>query len=157
MADSQTFTLQLKAFADKAKNNAVFVIRKTELDLGTDVVLTTPVGDRKLWKVNQGKTGNLQPKGYVGGRLRANWNPSFGAPDTTTTEAIDPSGGSTIATLEAAVAQSDGTKDFYYTNSLPYAIRIEYGHSGQAPKGMVRIAVTNAQTYVDAAVAELPK
>jgi len=28
---------------------------------------------------------------------------------------------------------------FYYTNSMPYALKLEYGHSDQAPGGIVRL------------------
>ncbi len=61
-----SFTLQLKAFAEKAKGNADLVVRKVVLDIGTRVVLRSPVGDPDLW---EGKA----PKGYVGGRFRGNW------------------------------------------------------------------------------------
>ena len=43
-------------------------------------------------------------------------------------------------------------------NSLPYIRPLEYeGHSKQAPAGMVRVSVTEFQTFVDNAVKALPK
>ena len=39
----------------------------------------------------------------------------------------------------------------FIVNNLPYAIPLEYGHSTQAPNGMVRITVERFQQIVDAA------
>jgi hypothetical protein len=36
----------------------------------------------------------------------------------------------------------------YLTNSLPYARRLEYGWSKQAPAGMVRITVANFERHL---------
>jgi hypothetical protein len=114
-------------------------------------VLRTPVGNPDLWK-------SKPPKGYVGGRLRANWTVSIGVPDTTTTDAIDQSGEGTINAGRAVIDTADTTQAIYMTNSLPYAVSIEYGHSGvQAPAGMVRVSVADFQAFVDKAAAELPK
>ena len=148
-SNGETFALSLKAFAEKAKANVGVVVRKTSIDLLTATVLRTPVGNPDLWK-------NKPPKGYVGGRLRANWNVSLVTPDTTTTDAIDKTGGETIARGSAIAGEADGIKDIWIMNSLPYAIPIEYGHSGvQAPAGMVRISVAEFQAFVDQAAASL--
>lgn len=147
MADAQLFSLQLKAFADKAKANATTVVRRTALSLGSNVVMRTPVGDPKLWK-------HKPPKGYVGGRLRANWMPSLDAPDLTTIDIIDPSGAVPITALKTVLDGYAG-QDIYIMNNLPYAVPVEYGHSSQAPAGMVRISVAEAQVFVDEAVASL--
>ncbi|WP_256203847.1 MULTISPECIES: hypothetical protein [unclassified Pseudomonas] len=37
-------------------------------------------------------------------------------------------------------------------NNLPYAIPLEYGHSTQAPAGMVRVTLANFQHIVDEAI-----
>ncbi|QQP96546.1 hypothetical protein [Lysobacter enzymogenes] len=149
MAD--TFALQLAKFAEKAEGNAVQVVRAVSIDLLTRIVLRSPVGNPSLWK---GKA----PKGYVGGRLRANWNTRLGGPDLSTTTAVDKSGQNTISTGSAIIGGADGQQDIYIMNSLPYVREIEYeGHSKQAPAGMVRVTVTEFQTYVDNAVKALPQ
>lgn len=143
MADAETFTASLHAFAQKAPEKVAIVVRKVSLDLLTATVMRTPVGNPDLWK------NKTPPKGYVGGRLRANWNVSLAAPDTTTTDAIDKTGGETIDRGSQAIAKADGVQDVFIANSLPYALPIEYGHSGvQAPEGMVRITVAEFQEYV---------
>lgn len=148
MAD--TFALDIRKFAEKAGANVETVVRKTTGHLLASTVLRTPVGNPSLWKGNP-------PAGYVGGRLRANWNASIGMPDFSTSIVRDQSGGSTIARGNGVVSQWKGG-DIYLMNSLPYVREIEYeGHSKQAPAGMVRITVTEFQTFIDQAVAELPK
>lgn len=148
MAD--TFTLDLARFAEKAADNIQTVVKRVATDLFSQTVDRTPVGNPKTWK---GKA----PAGYVGGRLRANWNPSIDTPNNTTTTSVDPGGEATKARIRATVGNwTQG--DIYLMNSLPYVHKIEYGvHSSQAPKGMVRITVTEFQTYVAAAVAGLPQ
>lgn len=146
---AESFALSLAAFAKKAPEQARQVVRKVSLDLLTATVLRTPVGNPDLWK-------SKPPAGYVGGRLRANWTVSLVNPDTTTTDAIDKTGQGTISRGSAVIGQADGTKDICITNSLPYAIPIEYGHSGvQAPQGMVRVTVAEFNQYVEKAVAEV--
>ena len=159
MASSgETFALDLKAFVEKAKGNVSEVVRKTTQNVVQRVVLTTPVGLRELWAVNKDRAKRglpLTPPGYVGGRLRANWNVSLVSPDTSTTDKVDPDGSATIARAAAVIAQADGKQDIWIMNSLPYAIPIEYGHSNQAPAGMVRITVADFQESVNAAAASL--
>lgn len=148
MADSESFALSLAAFAQKAPEQARTVIRKVSIDLLTNTVLRTPVGNPDLWK-------SKPPAGYVGGRLRANWNVSLVEPDTTTTDVTDDSGSSTINAGTSVIDEADGVKDICITNSLPYALPVEYGHSGvQAPQGMVRVTVAEFQSYVSKAAAE---
>lgn len=147
MAD--TFALDLQKFAEKAKSNVSVVVRKTAIDLLTAVVMRTPVGNPDLWK-------SKPPKGYVGGRLRANWNVSLVTPDESTTDATDKTGAGAIARGNEAIGQADGIKDIWMVNALPYAIPVEYGHSPQqAPAGMVRVSVAEFQQYASAAAASV--
>lgn len=85
-------------------------------------------------------------KGYVGGRFRANWNVSYGAPDESVSEATDKA----RAIAEAAKALSLPIGGItWMTNGLPYAYRLEYeGWSKQAPAGMVRISSTEFGDHV---------
>ena len=41
---------------------------------------------------------------------------------------------------------------FYLTNKLPYAQALEYGHSAQAPNGMVRVSARMALQELENAV-----
>lgn len=149
MANSQEFVLSLQAFAKKAPEAAQAVIRKVSIDLLTATVLRTPAGNPDLW-------ASKPPKGYVGGRLRASWFVSLVTADTSTSDAIDNTGSATINRGAAVIQGRTGEQDIYLTNSLPYAIPIEYGHSGvQAPQGMVRVTVAEFSAFVAKAAAEV--
>jgi hypothetical protein len=78
------------------------------------------------------------PDGYVGGRARSNWQCTIGSP------AMDEIEGTNYAMTEMAmsmiVPQHAGHK-VYLSNNVPYIQKLEYGHSQQAPAGMVRISI----------------
>lgn len=144
-----TFALQLGKFAEKAGANARQVVRAVSIDTLTKVVMRTPVGNPSLWK---GKP----PAGYAGGRARANWTVSVGVSNFAVSSRIDKSGQPTIARGTATIQSATGDGDIYIMNSLSYIRPLEYeGHSKQAPAGMVRITVTEFQTFVDNAVKAL--
>lgn len=135
-SDAQTFGLDIAKFVEKAKAAPEQVVRKVGLDLTASVVRKSPVDT---------------------GRFRANWNIAFGHIDVLTTTGTDKSGGGTVERARVLLNGWQVDQDIYLTNSLPYAIPLEYGHSDQAPNGMVRLTVTEFQTFINAAVAELPK
>ncbi|CAI8733606.1 Prophage PssSM-02 [Pseudomonas sp. IT-P44] len=92
------------------------------------------------------------PDGYVGGRFRANWHLSIDVVENVTFDEVDPGGQETIAALVSAVSDFTAGQTAYLINNLPYAIPLEYGHSKQAPAGMVRITVARFQQIVDDAI-----
>lgn len=65
------------------------------------------------------------------GRARANWFVAEGAPRLDTTTAVSP----------VAPPALTGKSVIFITNSLPYIVPLEYGHSKQAAFGMVRVAI----------------
>jgi len=148
---ADTFALDIGKFIAKAGGNVEQVVQKVGADILRSVVEKSPVGDPKFWK-------SKPPAGYVGGRLRANWNVSFGTPNVSTTTATDKSGDVTNARGVAVLTGWKGEAEIYVMNSLPYVRPVEYGHSKlQAPAGMVRITVTEFQTFIHQATAGLPK
>ncbi|RZA27799.1 MAG: hypothetical protein EOP02_09300 [Proteobacteria bacterium] len=92
--------------------------------------------------------GLVAGRGYVGGRFRGNWMFSIGSPDNATTDEVDPSGRNASARITNGALEFKAGETAYITNSLPYAIPLEYGHSTQAPGGMVRITVARFQQIV---------
>ncbi|MGY2258118.1 hypothetical protein [Pseudomonas sp. SDO55104_S430] len=208
-----SFSLDLKAFAEKVEANAETVIKKVAIDLLSAVVDRSPVGNPEIWAANlayRSKTkavadaydahvdvrnanisldpsnftrgGNLKRgvkyakhltkaerdqnfdvnglvagKDYVGGRFRGNWQVSFDKAKTGTLERIDPSGAASIGdgtTVIQGFTTQVGT--IWMMNNLPYAQPLEYGHSAQAPAGMVRISVLEVQMFITKAISELP-
>lgn len=95
---------------------------------------------------------NRAGKGYVGGRFRANWQIGIASPNTATTDLIDPAGGATIGRLTSVAAAVHAGGVIYITNSLPYAIPLERGHSKQAPQGMVRLTMIDLPAALEASL-----
>lgn len=95
--------------------------------------------------------GLVSGRGYVGGRFRGNWQFSIETPVQGALDQPDPAGNVTLAKLKLQVEQMTAGQVAFIVNNLPYAIPLEYGHSTQAPSGMVRITVERFQQIVDAA------
>lgn len=130
-----TFALDMKKFADKAGEFADVAVRQVCLNLTTGIVLKTPVDT---------------------GRARANWQASIDGPSSGTVSfegdkgsgagAPRPSSASerAIAASQAAIKSATG-KVFWLSNNLPYIVKLEYGHSKQAPSGMVRKTINEVK------------
>lgn len=161
-----SFALDISRFVEKAKANAETVVRGIGINLLVSIVDKSPVGNPEVWAslnpvtdLESGKTSiqRKAPAGYVGGRFRGNWQVSFDLPATGETGKIDKDGGQTKQ-IGSAVIQtySTGVGSIYLMNNVPYAQRLEYGWSGQAPQGVVRITVAEFDAFVRKAVEELP-
>lgn len=121
-------------------------------DLRNDPANLTKAGRLKPGrKLNDGMD-IVAPEGYVGGRFRANWHLSIDVVENVTFDEVDPSGSETIAALVSAVSDFNAGQTAYLINNLPYAIPLEFGHSTQAPSGMVRITVARFQQIVQEAI-----
>ena len=103
------------------------------------------MGQKKLKQTYKLKAGN----GYVGGRFKSNWQVGLGSMN----EAVDATAGSDA--LGRAKVVLEGFKPgmtIFLTNNLPYAKKLEYGHSKQAPAGVVRLTVQDFAQAVKRAV-----
>jgi hypothetical protein len=101
----------------------------------------------------------ISPDGYVGGRFRGNWQVTFDTKATGQLERIDPQGDSTkSAASQVVLGFTSDVGTIWAVNNLPYGPRLEFeGWSSQAPAGMVRVSVTEFQSFVNRAVASLPQ
>lgn len=124
------------------------------MTLSSDLAKIAARNKAKLLKVAQNSLmrvgGSIVVRSPVDtGRFRANWLSAYGGIDTSTSEEIDKSGSAAIGRLDAKLNGLAVGQVFYFTNSLPYAQRLEYdAWSAQAPAGMVRLSVANWQTIV---------
>jgi hypothetical protein len=84
------------------------------------------------------------------GRFRASWTIGVGQIDTS----VAPAGG-TVAQAEPRIPAITMGATYYHANSLPYARRLEYGWSQQAPGGMVRLTAQEVPSIVQALVAQV--
>lgn len=132
MADS--FELQISQWVAKAKENADLVLRKIALDVFGRVIQKSPVDT---------------------GRFKSNWLCAVGTIPAGTTLAIDVT--AAITRMEAAALGAKTGDVIYLVNNLPYARALEYGHSKQAPAGMVRLTVAEFNAIVDKAASEVNK
>ena len=119
-------------------------------DLDRFIRVTGATADEAVQKVVIMGFQGIQTRTPVDtGRARANWTVSPGSPDLHTTEDTDPS-----AALSKAQDKTStlGSKDenIYISNNLPYAMALEYGHSDQAPQGMVRVTAAELQARINA-------
>ncbi len=132
------FASDLKKLCAKAGDNAEEVVRKVAIELQNGMIEKSPVGNPDLWK---GKA----PPGYVGGQFRANWQCGVGSINSVVS---DPVGTDSIGKTRVKLEAWKPGQTIYLTNSLPYANRLEYGYSGQAPAGMVRLSVQEYGQYL---------
>jgi hypothetical protein len=132
MAGVTKFELDLTKVIERTKQNLDQAVRKTVMDLGTSLVMKSPVGNPDMWQ-------SPAPKGYTGGRFRANWEMHINQAGSERYEVVDASGGASLNRIAAALSSGKAGDTFYITNSLPYARKLEYeGHSKQVPPaGMV--------------------
>ena len=84
------------------------------------------------------------------GRFRGNWQASFGSPKGGKLQRKDKSkdGANTADLADKVIANIEMGQTFYLTNNLPYARRLEYGYSKQAPSGMLRINLMAVQSML---------
>lgn len=134
--DPRIFELQVAAFVAKAKGNVDLVVRRVALDLFKRVIVKSPVDT---------------------GRFKGNWQVAIGAIPAGTLEIDDKAGTATIARMTATALNLKAGEIIYLVNNLEYARALEYGHSKQAPGGMVRITVAEFNAAVNKAASEVPK
>lgn len=140
-----SFELDLKKFAEKAAARADEAVAGIVTGLHVKIDARSPVGDARYWK-------NPPPKGYVGGRFRANWQLGVGSMPGGTIATPDPDGGSVRARIQAAIPSDAAGKIYYLVNNVPYAQRLEHGWSRQAPQGVVGLSLLEVQDVVNNAV-----
>lgn len=103
------------------------VVRETVLEFGGSLVTEwTPYGDPTSWK-------SSPPADYRPGNLQSSWFLSVDQPSAETTNATDRR---TLHGVERLPDHPAGTL-IYISNNAPHAGAIEYGHSSQAPGGIM--------------------
>lgn len=124
-----TFAAQLAAFATKAGTRLDDGTRLTVTDVAGRVIMElSPVGDPTLWK-------RSPPASYAPGNFRGNWFYGLNTPDLGTRDGV---GITELNALSNMPTKPAGLKHTI-SNSVPYAGRIEKGHSSQAPVGILSV------------------
>lgn len=117
-----SFSKQLQAFADKTKSQLPNGFKKVVFDLFNDIVARTPVRD---------------------GIARASWRISIGGPDLSNEEGNTGALPDPMLQLNkvGSLSLDEMEQGIFITNTVSYILDLEYGHSQQAPQGMVRVAL----------------
>lgn len=123
-----SFALDVSNFVEKAKKNPEKVMRQVSIKLFSAIIKASPVDT---------------------GRFRMNWMASGGVPASGVTDATDKSGNVAIRNATSFVLNDADWREFTLTNNLPYAQRLEYGWSQQAPAGVVRTNVSLFQQLIN--------
>ncbi len=126
-----SFAESLAAFAEQTKEAIDDVFRDVVIEIGTSVIRLSPVDT---------------------GRFKGNWQFTVGAPSNQSIDTFDKAGHETIATLVAEVSKLEAGQVAYIVNNLVYGVPLEYGHSDQAPAGMVQITLARFQQIVEEAI-----
>ena len=149
MAYKAQFRADISRWVQNAGDRLELVHRHVCLEMLRRVIQRSPVGNPDLWK-------NPPPPGYVGGRFKNNWQVAIGGPADGTIPDADPSGSRALAEGEGVLSMLTAKDHVWVVNNLPYAVRLEFGWSTQAPAGMVRITLEEFGDVVDNSV-ELAK
>lgn len=96
------------------------------------------------------------PPGYTGGRFKANWFVGMDSQPVDATDDVDRTGNISMRRGRVILETFKvGMTSIYFTNNLSYAYPLEFGHSKQAPGGMVRITAQDFQKLFSEAVKEV--
>ncbi|EDQ2321255.1 HK97 gp10 family phage protein [Salmonella enterica subsp. enterica] len=129
-----SFTLDVKAFCEKAKKNPETVMRAVSLKLFSAIIKSSPVDT---------------------GRFRGNWQTTGATPATGLIAGVDPTGNKAVNNASTYIGSTPNWYEFTLTNNLPYAERLEYGWSKQAPVGMVRVNIARFNTLLNEEAAKV--
>ncbi len=113
-------------------------------ELTMTITFRTPIGDPTLW-------ANPAPPGYIPGTLINSWFSTIGNITSSRPRTPDSFAKDTFADIDQIAPLVYGNVG-YFVNPAPHAIPNEFGHSSQAPQGMVRLSVRNFPSITKRAV-----
>lgn len=129
------FHSNVDAWIQAASDGLLDVVRIACEDIHRDLVMTSPVDT---------------------GRFRGNWQITFNEPPLYALNEYDKEGGKTIQSgkriLGLIGGKGSGVTKVYFSNMLIYANALEYGHSKQAPAGVLGIVAVRLRSYFANAV-----
>jgi hypothetical protein len=129
MTDVTAFNREIAEFADTLTPAAArTLIRKIGGKVLRGVVFKTPVDT---------------------GRARGNWIVSHGEPAQGETGLVDRGSGTdrraTIGEGDLELRKTEVGTTVWISNNVPYIRKLEHGHSGQAPEGMVAVTLAEIE------------
>jgi len=122
-----TLANDLKKFAQLSIEKQERVVKGSFIQLGNEMEFKSPVDTAEF---------------------KDSW---IGAIGSASTETFQPGRGA-VSVLNATLGGFRVGQVFYYTNSTPQAVPLEFGHSEQAPQGMVRLTARRWPSIVNAQI-----
>jgi hypothetical protein len=119
--DYRTFALQLDDFARRVGLSGTTVAKRVAFDVFARIVRKTPVDK---------------------GRARASWTISVNNADRT----VQPDGQASYPVPQVGALNVQPGDSIWISNNLPYIVKLEEGHSQQAPAGMVAVSLAEVDT-----------
>ena len=105
------WSADLIKLASKGGRDIGELCKAVKVEMFSEIASLTRVGNPDFWK---GKA----PRGYVGGRLRGNWQIQENTMPSGELERIDKTGDKVVSEVES-MASEDGVT--YFVNNIPYA------------------------------------
>lgn len=130
-SNSDNFLASLLAFKYKTEEALNTTVRKITFAVFYNVVLGSP---------------------FDTGRFIGNWQVGLGVCPEGTLDIFQTDKMAQADAGKAILSKAQAGGLIYIANNLPYAVALEYGHSSQAPSGMVRITLANINAITSGAI-----
>lgn len=124
---ARSFYADLQRIANKRKEEVLRIVQGSFIEVGSRIIQRSPVDT---------------------GRFRSNWHGGWFEINAATDETTDPTGQYALGRLTTELRDYAMGDVYYFTNSLAYAQRLEWGWSAKSPAGMVRISVAEFRNIV---------
>jgi len=140
-----SFEDQIKGVKSRFLKRSSDLIGLVVFKIADSIIEMSPVGDKSYWKYPESA-----PKGYAGGRFRANWDYGFNSIPRSQYDTTDKSGNTSRARVQSGFNEAFGMH--YISNNLEYSQKLENGWSRQAPNGMVKLTAMKFSQIVKSAL-----
>jgi hypothetical protein len=125
--ETVAFVTKVREFKKREQERAHTIVRKVLFEMARDIAYLSPVDS---------------------GRFRANWQFTWDAPGTGTTESCLPDAGATAYGMQSKIPVEAAGRVYFFANNLDYAVPLEYGYSQQAPAGILSQVHARAERYL---------
>lgn len=144
------FREQINKWINKVHDSFDETVRESLVLIFDRIDERSPIGDPKLWK-------HPAPPGYRPGRFRGSWVLGIDAVNFTVPRTRDPHGMKiSVARAMTKVPNGAAGHTYFYTSSLPYSLRLEYGWSHrQAPYGVIAVTAMEFRRIINKAIKEM--
>lgn len=148
--DFRTFNLQLDQFAKRVRLSGTTVAKRVAFDVFGRIVRRTPVDTgraRASWNISTNQA-DRSVVGEVRTRLKSGTHAPKGLQQRAVKSAVNALQNKNLMGLQVKSGDT-----IWISNNLPYIVKLEEGHSKQAPAGMVAVSLAEVDTAMSMLVA----